>query len=481
MEKDTATAPFWHVMFAVFFGNFMAILSSTTINVALPVFMDDFHADIATVQWMMSGFMLSMGVIAPVIGFIGDRISYKRLYVWALAGFTVVSALCMLAWNIESLIAFRILQGLFSGIIMPTTLTIIYQVIPKERQSFGVSLWSVSAMLAPAFGPTIGGWLTEYFGWESLFALGVPIGVIAVAVALRYIPFYRLGKGLTLDVPGLLAVIVGTASLLTAFSESSNWGWTSWETLSLTAVGVLVVVYFVLRTLRVSNPLLNLRLFATSRFTYGLIVNCTITISLYAGTFLVPVYMQNVLMSSSLHTALVMLPGTIAMALLAPVVGKLYDKLGPFRLVLAGVVLLCASTWMLSRLNLVSSTTFIVVWIAVRYIGVALSNMPVTNTAMKAVPSQLSGQASALLNWIRQGTAALSVSIFSTLLTSRTADHAKHAPAPTSHATPLSLGIHDIFVIGTVLVALTLPLTLLLRQRSGSPGAAAAASAGGSR
>lgn len=136
-SSDRQTAPFWSIIFAVFFGNFMATLSTTTINVALPVFMDDFDASLNTVQWMMSGFMLATGVIAPIIGFMGDKLSYKRLYVFALAGFTLTSALCTLAWNVESLIMFRIVQGLFSGIIMPTTMTVIYQVVPKGKQPLG--------------------------------------------------------------------------------------------------------------------------------------------------------------------------------------------------------------------------------------------------------------------------------------------------------------------------------------------------------
>ena len=147
-------------------------------------------------------------------------------------------------------------------------------------------------MLAPAFGPTIGGWLTESFGWESLFFMNVPIGIVAVVAAQIFIPHYRLSKGVKLDVMGFAAVIIGTSSLLASFSESHAWGWTNWKTLSLMLFGIAVLVFFVLRTLQVKAPLLNLRLFKVPRFTYSLILNCAITISLYAGTFLIPIYMQ---------------------------------------------------------------------------------------------------------------------------------------------------------------------------------------------
>jgi EmrB/QacA subfamily drug resistance transporter len=460
--SDRQAAPFWSIIFAVFFGNFMATLSTTTINVALPVFMDDFEASLNTVQWMMSGFMQATGVIAPIIGFLGDRLSYKRLYVFSLTGFTLASVLCISAWNVESLIMFRIVQGLFSGMIMPTTMTIIYQVIAKEKQALGIGFWSVSAMLAPAFGPTIGGWLAEYFGWKALFLMNVPIGLMAIFAAQRYIPLYRLGKGVSLDSIGFVTVIIGTSSLLGAFSQSHSWGWTSWKTICLLAIGVGVIFYFVVRTLKVNAPLLNLRLFNIRRFTYSLILNCAITISLYAGTFLVPIYMQKIQGANTLHTGLVMLPGTLAMALVSSLVGKLYNKIGPFRLILSGVVLMGVSTWALSRLTLTSGTLFITTWIAIRYVGIAMSHMPVTNAGMSSVPSELTGQASAVTNWIRQGTSALSVSIFSAILSSRTLSYGNDGETAVR---ALSLSIQDVFMLGTVLVVIAIPLTFLLRQK----------------
>lgn len=471
-SRDSIQKPFWRIVFAVFFGNFMATLSTTTINVALPVFMDDFHAPLNTVQWMMSGFMLATGVIAPIIGFMGDKLSYKRLYVYALGGFTLTSLLCIFAWNMESLIAFRILQGLFSGIIMPTTMTIIYQVIPKEKQASAISLWTVSAMLAPAFGPTLGGWLTESYGWKALFLMNIPIGIIAMIVTQRFIPYYRLGKGLSLDFIGFITVIIGTSSLLTSFSQSHRWGWTSWKTILLMLVGIIMIAYFVITSLKSNEPLLNLRLFKIPRFTYSLILNCTITISLYAGTFLIPIYLQKIQHASALHTGLVMLPGTLAMVLVSSLVGKVYNKVGPFRLVLSGVILMAVATWALSRLSMTSGTIFIVTWIAIRYVGIAMSNMPVTNAGMSAIPSQLSGQASALMNWIRQGTAALSVSLFSTILSSRTLSYMGQSGANDSQVASraLSLSIQDLFIIGTILVVIAVPLTFFLRKKSPSAG-----------
>ncbi|WP_169090573.1 DHA2 family efflux MFS transporter permease subunit [Paenibacillus sp. PL91] len=460
-SQKTASA-FWTILIAVFFGNFMASLSTTTINVALPIFMDDFGASLNTVQWMLSGFMMATGIIAPIIGFMGDKWSYKKLYVIALAGFTLASVLCTFAWSIESLIAFRILQGLFSGIIMPTTMTIIYQTIQKSKQAVAVSFWSVSAMLAPALGPTIGGWLAEIYGWKSLFFMNIPIGIIAVIVAAKFIPNYRLSTGIKLDWIGFGAVLVGTSSLLVAFSEAHNWGWAGWQTLGMIAAGILVLAFFVLRTLRVSNPLLNLRVLKIPRFTYGLILNCCITISLYAGTLLVPIFMQNIKGESSFTTGMVMLPGTLAMVLISLAAGKLYSKVGPSRLILVGLVLMGIATWELSHANVATSALFITVWVAIRYMGIGFSNMPVTNAAMSAVPSVNSGHASAVMNWIRQGTSALSISLFSSILSAQTIAHLGEGNV--SETVALSFSVQDVFHLGTIIIIVSLPLTLLLRK-----------------
>ncbi|OMF21166.1 hypothetical protein BK133_28725 [Paenibacillus sp. FSL H8-0548] len=197
--------------------------------------------------------------------------------------------------------------------------------------------------------------------------MNAPIGIIAVIVAAKYIPNYRLSKGIKLDWIGFASVVIGTSALLVAFSVAHSWGWASWETLGMLAAGILILTYFIRRTLRVSNPLLNLSVLKISRFTYGLILNCCITISLYAAALLIPVFMQTVKGESSLTTGLIMLPGTLAMTLVSLAAGKLYGKVGPARLILVGLVLMGIATWELSHANAATSALFITVWLIIRY------------------------------------------------------------------------------------------------------------------
>lgn len=477
-HQPAAKTSFWLIILAIFFGNFMAILSTTTINVAFPVFLKDFDASIDTVQWMITGYLLATGVVAPVVGYFGDKWSYKYLYAAALSGFTLFSVLCTTAWSIHSLILFRIIQGVFGGLIIPTTMTMIYQFIAKEKQAFAMSLWSLSSMLAPAFGPTLGGWLTGYFGWQSLFFINLPIGLTAIAVALKCLPYQRQSTGgSSFDLPGFVTVILSSALLILSWSKGNTWGWTSWKTLSLLLVGGAALAYFIRRELSLREPLLNLKVFRQHRFTFSLVINCIITIALYSGTFLIPVFLQDIQQSTPLMTALVLLPGSIVMAVMSPVVGRLYPRVGPFWLILAGVVLLSVSTWELAHITLAVTHARIAVLMAVRNAGIALAFMPVTNAGMSAVPRAITGHASSVTNWVRQATGALSIAVFSSLLASRSVAHQKEladgaasAAGSLLKAQGMTMGVQDIFLLATVIGLLAIPLTFLLRANLLQPG-----------
>ncbi|UJF33883.1 MDR family MFS transporter [Paenibacillus hexagrammi] len=469
--KKGSTSTFWLVMLAIFFGNFMSILSSTTINVAFPIFLKDFHAELGEVQWMITGFLLATGVIAPVVGYFGDRWTYKRLYIFALSGFTLFSALCTLAWNIEVLVLFRILQGVFSGLIIPTTLTMVYQYIEKDRQPFAMSLWSLSSMLAPAFGPTLGGWMTEYWGWQSLFLLNVPIGVVAITVAAKCLPHQQAKPSKTFDLPGFVTVLLSSTLFILSFTEGNSWGWTSWKTIACLLVGAVTLVYFIRRELSLKEPLLNLSVFQTSRFTYSLIINCIITASLYSGTFLIPVFLQDVQHSTPLNTALVLLPGSIVMAVSSPIIGKLYPRVGPFWLIMGGIALLVLSNWELSRLNLQATHLYVSAWMTIRYVGIALSYMPVMNAGMSSIPKERSGHASAVTNWIRQATGALSIGVFSSLLATRSLTHQQELSDGSASGLlavkeqGMTLGVQDVFLVAVIICLFAVPLTFILRDQ----------------
>jgi EmrB/QacA subfamily drug resistance transporter len=462
---------FWPIMIAIFFGSFVAILSISTMNIAIPILTDHFHSSLNAIQWTITGFMLASGTIAPVTGYLGERFSYKRLYIFALVGFTLMSGLCALAWDAPSLIAFRILQGAFCGLILPATMTIIYQVIPRDKQPLAISLWSVSAMMAPAIGPTLSGWLLQNWSWHWLFIMNIPIGLIAIVFVARLIPYYRLAVPKSFDFPGLLTVVVSSLSLLVAFSEGHAWGWSSVRVISLFAIGGIVLALFIWRELTVETPLLNIRVFQNGRYTLTLIISSIITISLYSGTFLTPIFLQNIQHVSPLDTGLILLPASLAMALSMPIVGKLYSVIGPRLLMVCGISLIAVGTLALSWLSINVSHTYIVLWMIVRNLGIGMATMPSSNAGMEQIPRQLSGHASSISNWVRNVFGSFAIALFTSLLASHSAGHASDFVANgvtdklKIQMLSFTMSVNDVYLLATFIVLAALPLSLWIRKK----------------
>ncbi|WP_235550605.1 MDR family MFS transporter [Paenibacillus sp. Soil750] len=476
MSKDELQqVRFWPIMIAIFFGSFVSILSMSTINIAIPILSDHFHTDLSKIQWTITGFMLASGTIAPITGYFGEKFSYKRLYAIALIGFTVFSLLCALAWDASSLIAFRIIQGAFSGLIMPATMTIVYQVIPRDKQPIAISLWSLSAMMAPAIGPTLSGWLLQNWSWHWLFLMNVPVGIVAIILVFKLIPYYRLSVPKRFDLIGLLTVVVSSLALLVGFSQGHAWGWSSGRVIGLFATGFLVLLLFIWRELKADSPLLNIRVLKNSRYTLSLIISSIVTISLYSGTFLTPIFLQNIQHVTPLDTGLILLPASLVMALCMPIVGKLYSSVGPRILIFIGISLIAIGTLTLSWLSTDVSRGYIVFWMIVRNVGIAFATMPASNAGMEQIPRTLSGHATSINNWVRNVFGSFAIALFTSVLSSQTVTHSKDLATGGmtdkvqigTHA--FTMSVNDVYLLATFIVLVALPLSLFLNKRSLAP------------
>jgi EmrB/QacA subfamily drug resistance transporter len=460
-------------MTAVVTGAFLMTLASSTINIALPYLMEHYNTSLDTVKWAMTGFMLATGIMAPITCYFGEKFSYKRTYLISIIGFTICSLLCALSWNVQTLIAFRILQGAFNGFAVPSTMSIIYQIIPRKKQAMSISLWSLSAMLAPAFGPTISGWLIQNFSWQAIFIMNVPIGIIAALLVIKAVPYYKLNPPASFDLVGFSTCLTASVLLLTAFSEAAQWGWTSYKTILFLSAGIIILVLFIIREITAKNPILNLEIFKFKGFTISVIIRSIITMGLYAGSLLTPLFLQNAQHLSALDAGLIMLPSSLAMALCMLIVGKLYNRVDPRIFVIGGIISMAVGSYLLSHLTLGSSHMYVVLCMTFRNIGIAFATSPVTNLGMSSLDKKLVGNGSSVNNWAAQSIGCLSIGIFTSLLTFQTKQHAadlvtKEAALKLSKSLledkAFVMGINDIYFISVIIVLLAIPLCFILKK-----------------
>lgn len=461
------------LMSALLIGGFFTTLATSTINIALPALMEHFNTTLDTVKWSTTGFMLATGIVAPITCFLGEKLSYKKTYLFSIIGFTLSSLLCALSWNAQALIAFRILQGLFNGLAVPSTMSIIYQVIPRKKQAFSMSLWSLSATVAPAIGPTLSGWLIQYFDWKAIFIVNIPIGIIAILFILKAVPFYKLNSPQGFDLPGFCTCLASSILLLTAFSEVSHWGWLDIKTVLFLGFGILFLAVFIIRELRVANPILNLSIFKNRGFAFSVIIRSIVTMGLYAGSLLTPLYLQNAQHVTALDAGLILLPSSLAMALCTIIVGKLYNRMDPRILLVCGVISMSVGSFFLSHLSLDTSHMFVVICMTFRNAGIAFSLGTVTMLGMSSLDKKVSGNGSSINNWVAQSIGCLSISIFTSLLTYKAKEHALHLANNSTIVNmgkefltnkAFVMGINDVNLISAIIMLIAVPLCFLLKR-----------------
>ena len=404
-------------------GAFMSILDSSIVNVAIPTMMNVFNANPSSIQWVSTIYMLALGVVVPLSGWLGDRLGYKRLYILSMAVFVSGSLLCTLAWDLNSLIVARVIQAVGGGMIMPTTMAMIYRMVPREKIGSGMGIFGIALLVAPAIGPTLGGYLVEYVEWRWIFTINLPIGVIGMILAFFMLPEFQSKHPGRLDVAGAVTSATALFCLLLALSKGSDWGWGDERTVLLFFVSFFSLVLFIYLELTAENPLLDLRAFKYASFTLANLTIVVTTIGLFSGLFFLPLFLQNIRGIGAMETGMLMLPGALVSGLMMPIIGRLFDKVGPRPLVVAGLLLLAFITFLFRNLNLATATTTVMLWTMIRGMTMPLAMMPAQTAAMVDIPTELIGRASSITNIISRVSSSFGIAVMTSLLTRRQAIH----------------------------------------------------------
>ncbi|MDD3022301.1 MAG: DHA2 family efflux MFS transporter permease subunit, partial [Syntrophomonadaceae bacterium] len=335
----------WSVVIVIIIGVFMAILNGSIVNVALPQIMVIFNSTPDAIQWVLTSYMMTLGVLMPLSGYLGDTFGYKRMYFLALALFVFGSILCGLSWSVNSMIAARVVQAMGGSIMQPLGMAFIYKVTPRDKVGLTMGIFGIAAMAAPAIGPTLGGYLVEYINWRLIFVINVPIGILNLFLTSILLKETELIKGHRFDYIGLITSVVGLFCLLLALSQGNKYGWSSAYIISLLIAGLSSLTLFVFNELRHPEPILELRLFKNPLFTISTVIGSVLNIGMFGAMFLLPLLLQNVLGLTAMKTGLILLPAALATAVMMPVSGKWFDKHGARGVVALGLVLVTITTY----------------------------------------------------------------------------------------------------------------------------------------
>jgi len=443
VEQSGRVSYKWVVAAVVIIGVFMSILDQTIVNIAIPRLQTAFGADIHAVQWVLTAYILTQGIITPTAAYFSERFGIKRFYIISLGAFTLGSALCGLAWSLPALIFFRILQGAGGAALFPLSITLIFREFPPRERGTAMGFFGIPALLAPALGPTFGGYLVTYADWQAIFYINLPIGIAGVILASIYLRNAPAEARTRFDFPGFFLAAIGLGTVLYAFSDASTDGWGSSTVVGCLIVGILALVIFVIVELmiiqREGQPLLDLRLFSNRLFRNSTIANLLVIFSLFGGIFLFPIYLQNIRGLSAFQAGVILLPQAIASMVTVLIGGRLVDRLGVRAIMIPGLLILALVTWQLSFITATSPYGWLQLMLVLRGLALGLSVQPLLVASLSEIGPRQLAQASSMNTVTRAIASSLGIAILATLVQTQSKVHFAYLAERVTPTSPLGL------------------------------------------
>ena len=406
----------WWTLAAVAFGLFMIMLDNTVVNVALPSIQRELGADLSSLQWIVTGYALTFAALMLIGGKLADAYGRRLIFVVGIVVFTLASLACGLAGSEEQLIAWRVVQGAGAALMNPATLSIIAATFPPRQRGTAIGIWAGVSALALAIGPLVGGLLTEHVGWEWIFYVNIPVGLLAIAASYLFIEETRDETHVRLDLPGLATSALGLFALTYALIEANTYGWGSTRIVGSFLVAAVALAAFLVLERRQRAPMLDLTLFRSGTYTGANLVVLLVALAMFGVFFFVSLYMQNVLGYSAVQAGAAFLPMTILIILLAPVAGKTSDRVGSRWLMTTGMTLLAVQLVYFSQLGPDETFWALLPGMLIGGAGMSLTMTPSAAAATRAVPVAKAGVGSAVLNAFRQVGGAVGLALIGAIM-----------------------------------------------------------------
>jgi EmrB/QacA subfamily drug resistance transporter len=456
----------WWTLGAMCFALFMVMLDNTVVNVALPSIQRDLHAEISALEWVVNGYTLTFAVLIATGGRLGDIFGRRRMFLAGVVIFAVTSATAGLAQDPAMLIASRAIQGVGAALMMPATLSIITHAFPAAERGKAIGIWAGVSALALSIGPVIGGFLTEYVSWRWIFFINLPVAVGAVVATVFAVTESRDETvDRRVDYPGVISLTAALTAIVLALIEGNTWGWSSPEVIGLLATGAIGLAVFVAIELRVAAPMVEFALFRTRQFIGTNLVAFIVTFAMMGTFFFMAIYMQDILGYGALEAGIRFLPTTIVIAVIAPISGRLADRLGPATPMSAGLAILAVAMFLFAGIDTSTTYSGLLIPFILMGVGIALIMSPMSTAAMNAVNVQKSGIASGVLQMSRMVGASVGVAATGAIFQAQLGsgfDPAQLATAPEQARATFVDALGSAMLLAAVVVVAGLVVSLAL-------------------
>jgi len=418
MEEKNSTHK-WMITLTVMSGMIMSALDMSIVNVALPHMRGSLSASVEEITWVSTGYILSNVIIMPIVAFLSSRFGRKNFYIFSVFSFTIASMLCGIAWDLPSMVVFRIIQGIGGGALIPISQSILRETFPPKEQAMAMGIYGMGIVLGPALGPTLGGWLTDNYSWPWIFYINVPIGIINIFMIMRFIedPHFLVREKGKVDASGLFLMMCGLGALQIMLEQGEQRDWfDSNFIIYLAVIAVVGLLLFIWRELSTDRPAVNLRILKNINFTSATFLGGILGLALMSSLFVLPLFLQQLLGYPAFDSGLALLPRSLAMALIMPISGRIYNKIGPRILIGTGLFLNAVSFYQFSVLSLDVGFWDIFLPQFLQGVGFGMIFVSLSTAALSTIEKQLMTAATGLYNVVRQVFGSIGIALAATIL-----------------------------------------------------------------
>jgi EmrB/QacA subfamily drug resistance transporter len=415
MQQEPGASHWWPTC-GVMLGALTVSLNIGVLNVAIPSMMSSLSTDLDRIQWVQTGYQIIQAVMIPAVGWLGARLGTKRLFILSTLAFITGSALCGLAWDVHSLILFRVLQGIGGGPITPLGMSILYSTFPPDKRGFAMGLYNFSFSFGPAIAPALGGHLIEVLNWRAIFYINVPVGLLSAGIVLFTMPKTQDQRARSFDAVGVLTMAGFLILLLLAVSEGRRYGWGSQMIITLFVASGVSLAAFIVAELKTKQPFVEIRLYKNIPFAMGCLIAFLNTMEFRGTNFLLPIMLQRIYHYTPFQAGLFFLPPALVMGTTSIIAGRLSDKIQPKLLLIIGLLVLTYVSFQFCGLDAWATTGVILGLIVLRRGAQAFCHSPLTSSTLRGVPEDQVRMASGLFSLHRTLAGAVGVALTATLM-----------------------------------------------------------------